>query len=150
MTSARCIICERTARWASALRRPLQRRGVRVYETRSLEDCWQEVAAHPASVVGVEVTRANLASVVPWLTRLGPASPRARVVACVDRELISAQWLLREAGAVHVQLSPREITPLVRLIHRHLDAAPPNPDTLRQQIWQRLPWADSAPEEHPV
>ncbi len=142
MNSAHCIVCERTARWAIALRPPLRRLGVRLYETRALEECWREVEAHTASMVGVEVTRANLKAVVPWLTRLSRAFPRARVVACVDRELEPAQWLLREAGAVHVTSSPRETAPLVRLIVRHLAASPAGAETARQRIWQRLPWSD--------
>lgn len=150
MTSARCIICERQARWASALRRPLLRHGVRVVETRGLEDCWREMEAHPASVVGVEVTRANLASVVRWLLRAYRAFPAARMIACADRDLAPAEWLLREAGAVHVQCSPRDTTPLLRLIQRHCDTLPARPDTLREQIWQRLPWGDGPPGEAAV
>ncbi len=150
MISAHCIVCERTARWAIALRRPLQRLGVRVYETRCLDDCWREVGAHAASMVGVEVTRANLASVVPWLARLGQTFPRARAIACAHRGLEPAQWLLREAGAVHVAFSPRDITPLVRLILRHLDAAPTGQDTVRQRIWQRLPWSEWESRDHTV
>jgi hypothetical protein len=115
---------------------------VRVYETRSLEDCWREVAEHSASVVGIEVTRGNLESAVRWLARLGQAFPRARLVACADRGLEPAQWLLREAGAAHVAFSPRDVMPLVRLIRRHLDAAPAEQDTVRHRIWQRLPWPD--------
>ena len=143
MPVAHCIICERSARWAVALRRPLARGGHRIVETRSLDDCWREVVASPASLVGVEATTANLETLVPWMQRLTAAFPRVRVVVLGCRALESGQWLLRETGAVHVVFSPRQWQPVVRIAQRHLGPAPPPDDSDRQRLWRRLPWADA-------
>ena len=144
MPVARCIVCERSEKWAVALRLPLKLVGHRVVETRSLDDCWNEVVASPASLVGVEATTTNLESLVPWMQRLTAAFPRARVVVLGSRGLEAGQWLLREAGAVHVVFSPRQWQPVVRIAQRHLGVVPCPDDSERQRIWRRLPWADAA------
>jgi uracil-DNA glycosylase len=144
MPVARFIVCERTATWGVALRRPLKQIGRRIVETRSLDDCWSEVAASPASLVGVEATTSNLASLVPWLQRLTATFPRTRVVVLGSRGLEAGEWLLREAGAAHVVFSPRQWQPVVRIAQRHLGAPPCPDDSERQRIWRRLPWADAA------
>jgi hypothetical protein len=144
MPVARCIVCERAAKWAVALRLPLKQLGRRIVETRSLDDCWSEVAASPASLVGVEATNSNLESLVPWMQRLRAAFPRARVVVLGSRGLETGQWVLREAGAVHVVFSPRQWQPVVRIAHRHLGTVPCPDDSARQRVWRRLPWTDAA------
>lgn len=60
---ARLIVCERTGRWAVALRRELAGSGVRVHESRSIAECWQGLAESPAGFAVVELTGGNLASV---------------------------------------------------------------------------------------
>lgn len=142
MPAARCILCERTGTWAIALRPALQRLGHRVYETRSLDACWEEITASPASLVGIEVTADNLEQVVAWMCRLRPAFAAVRVVALGHRGLECCQWVLRQAGAVHMVCSPRETQDVVRIVQRHLGAAPEMDATDRERIWQRLPWAD--------
>ena len=139
--AARCIVCERSATWGVALRLPLERIGHRIVETRSLDDCWDELAASPASLAAVEATCLNLDSLVPWLCRVRAAFPRARVVVFGRRELDAAQWLLRAAGAVHVVFSPRQWQPVVRIAQRHLGSGPCPDDSERQRVWRRLPWA---------
>jgi len=142
MPAARCILCERTGAWAVALRPPLQRTGHRLYETRSLATCGDEILASPASIVGVEVTGENLEQVVSWMCRLRTTFPAVRIIVLGRRGLDSCQWLLREAGAVHVVFSPRDVQGVVRVIQRHLGAAPDKGASERERVWQRLPWAD--------
>lgn len=146
MPLARCIICERSEKWAVALRHPLQLAGHRVFETRNLDDCWSEVVTSPASIVGMEATSTNLQALVPWLMRFARAFPSARVIALGSRGLETSQWLLREAGAVHAVFSPRDWQPVVRIVQRHLGAAPGQGDADRHRVWRRLPWADCAAE----
>ncbi|MHB8862364.1 MAG: hypothetical protein ACYC6N_08165 [Pirellulaceae bacterium] len=146
MPSARCIVCERSEKWAVALRRPLQLAGHRVFETRSLENLWNEVVVRPASIAGLETTRANLEVLVPWMTRFAEAFPKARIIVLGSRGLEASQWLLREAGAVHAVFSPRDWQPLVRVIQRHLGDALGQVDSDRQHVWRRLPWTDCAEE----
>ena len=134
--------------WAVALRPPLQQSGHRVFETRSLDACWDEILASPASIVGVEVTAGTLEQVVPWMCRLRTAFSAVRVIVLGDRGLESCQWLLREVGAVHAVFSPRDVQGVVRVIRRHLGAAPDQSASERERVWQRLPWADAG--ESPV
>ncbi len=90
--------------------------------------------------MGVEVTRTNLEVLVPWMMRFAAAFPAARVIVLGSRGLEASQWLLREAGAVHVVFSPRDWPPVVRIVQRHLGAAPSQGDSDRQRVWRRLPW----------
>lgn len=142
MPAARCILCERTGTWAIALRPALQRLGHRVYETRSLDACWEELLASPRSLVGLEVTDDNLEQVVAWMSRLRTAFSHVRVIALGHRGLECCEWILREAGSAHVVFSPRESQEVVRIVQRHLGAAPGKDATDRERIWQRLPWSD--------
>ncbi|MBM4088470.1 MAG: hypothetical protein FJ276_03435 [Planctomycetes bacterium] len=140
MPTARMIVCERSEKWTVALRRGLGDDMPRLLETRSLDACWREVAANPGSFVVVECLETNLEQVARWLKRLSARFPGARAAVVSERGLQPCEWLLREAGAVHVAFSTRETGPLVRILRRHM-AAMPAPDTsLRQQLWDRLPW----------
>jgi hypothetical protein len=143
---ARAIICERGERWAVALRGPLKRLGHRLVETRCLDDCWREVAASPASLVGLEATALNLEAVVPWMQRLTAAFPHARIVILGSPAIAPAEWVLREAGAVHVVFSPRQWQPLARIARRHLGWGAQGEESERQRVWRRLPWADVGSE----
>jgi hypothetical protein len=136
---ARLIVSERTGRWAVALRRELAAAGVRVWETRSLADCWEELAASPASFVVVEVDR-NLVALLDHVARLPQTFPAARAAVVSQRSLADCEWLLREAGAVHYVCSPREVAPLARIACRHLAQGPSPPQSLTEQIWASLPW----------
>ena len=49
-------------------------------------------------------------------------------------------WLVREAGAVHVVDSVRQVELLARLACRHLAQVPPPQQTLTERIWAGLPW----------
>ena len=138
-TEARLIVCEHAGRWAVALRRELAA-PVRVYETRSLADCWEMLAEAPASFVIVELSAADVAALLQRMARLGRDFPLARVAVVAERSLADYQWLMREAGAVHFICSPRQAGPLARLAAGHLAQAPAPQRSLTQQIWAGLPW----------
>ena len=142
---ARLIVCERTGRWAVALRRELTEAGVRVWETRSLADCWDELASSPASFLILELAR-NPRPLLDRLARLPRTFAAARAAVISDRSLAHYEWLLREAGAVHFVCSPRELAPLARIVCRHLAQAPASPKTLTEQIWAELPWGEQGSE----
>ena len=137
---ARLIVCERTGRWAVALRREVDGSDVRVHETRSIAECWQQLAESPAGFVVVELTGSNLSSLLERLARLPRELPLARVAVVADRRLAKYEWLIREAGAVHFTCSPRQLGPLARAAAGHLDQAPSPPKTLVEQIRAGLPW----------
>jgi hypothetical protein len=140
-TTARLIVCERTGRWAVALRRELAGAGVRVWETRTLADCRNELVESPASFVVVELGR-NVAGLLGLLARQPRQFPAARMAVVADRPLADYEWLMREAGAIHFLSSPRRVGRLARLACRHLAQVPPLPQTLTERIWSSLPWGE--------
>ena len=123
---ARLIVCERTGHWAVALRRELAEAGVRVWETRTLADCWSELAKSPASFLVLELGD-NLAGLLGRMARQPREYPAARLAVVADRSLADYESLMREAGAVHFLSSPRQTGPLARLAGRHLAQVPPPP-----------------------
>lgn len=139
MPLARLIVCERTGRWAVGLRRELGTHP-RVYETRSLADCWVELAASPASFLLLEATEANVEMLVSRLTELRCGFALSGAMVCGERDMACYEWLLREAGAIHAVFSPRELAPAARVAARHLAAVPEPPVPLRERVWGRLPW----------
>lgn len=139
--SARLIVCERTGRWAMAIRRELAGAGVRVWETRSLADCWNELAESPASFVVLELGSRPVA-LLRHLARQPREFPLARLAVVADRGLADHEWLMREAGAVCFLSSPRRVGPLAQLACRHLAQVPPPQQSLTERIWTSLPWAE--------
>jgi len=158
--AARLILCERTGRWAAALRRELEREEgtgtscaeqpaavsgktrvspspPRIEETRSLAHAFRALAEAPASFLIVELSRANADSLLDRMAELGRWFPLARLAVLSDRRLSGYGWLMREAGAVWHTCSPRRLAPLAAL---HLATAPSPRRGLREQIWAGLPW----------
>ena len=140
---SRLLVCERTGCWAVTLRRELAEVGVRVWETRTLDYCWRELATSPASFVIVELS-GDLGALLRRLARLGGEYPAARAAVVADRPLAQYEWLLREAGAVHFLCTPRQVGPLAQLACRHLAQVPPPQQSLTERIWATLPWGERA------
>lgn len=137
---ARLIICERTGRWAVALRRELAEAGVRIWETRTLADCWAELDVSPASFVVLELG-SDLPGLLGRMARQPREFPSARLAIVADRPLAEHEWLMREAGAVHFVSGPRQVATLAQLACRHLAQVPPPQQGLGERIWASLPWA---------
>ncbi|MFN0021953.1 MAG: hypothetical protein ACKVP0_27205 [Pirellulaceae bacterium] len=160
------IICERTSRWAAAFRRELRkgsggvfaasnsdstwlvgrenssrpRSPLAIQEVRSLPHCQRELKVSPYSVVALEVLPQNITAVAKALSDWSHRFPLARFVVLAVRGLESQELLLREAGAIHVTFSPRSLSPLLRLVRRHLARAPKSVQTLEEAVWSGLPW----------
>lgn len=139
-SSARLIVCERRGDWAVALRRELGAAGPRVYETRSVAECWEMLAGRPASFVVAEWTRSSAQALLERMAWLERDFPRARVAVVAERSLAWSEWRVREAGAVHFTVSPRQMGPLASLAVRHVAAAPRPRLSLTERIWADLPW----------
>ncbi len=137
---ARLIVCERTGAWAVALRRELAEAGVRVWETRTLDYCWSELAESPASVVVLELAAGNVSETLHRLVRLRREFPGARLAVAAERRLARFEPLLREAGAVGFASSPRQVGALARLACRRLAQVPPPSQSLTERVWANLPW----------
>jgi hypothetical protein len=138
--TAKLIVCERTGRWAVALRRELGTAGVRVWETRTLADCRDELIENPASFVVVELG-ANPRGLLRLLVSQSHRFPAARLAVVADRSHGNYESLMREAGAVHFLCSPRQAGLLARLACRHLAEVPPPQQSMAERIWAGLPWA---------
>lgn len=138
---ARLIVCERTGRWAMALRHELTGAGVRVWETRTLADCWGELAESPASFVVLELDR-HVAGLLHYLARQPREFPLARLAVVADRSQAGHEWVVREAGAVCFLASPRRVGPLAQLVCRHLAQVPLPQQSLTDRIWASLPWPE--------
>jgi DNA-binding NtrC family response regulator len=142
--TCRLIVCEKTNRWATALRTALGRSPLQVAETRSLAGCEAALAEAPDSLVAVEVTPANLDQAVDFIEHTGHRFPRVLVVALLAEDAASAERLMQEAGAVDAISSVLDVPRIARLARRHHAAAPPPEIGFDDVARQRLPWSAHA------
>jgi DNA-binding NtrC family response regulator len=140
MPSSRLILCEKTARWAPALRAALGDSRLQLVETRSIPGCEEALAASPASFIAIEVTIANLDATLDLVRRIKAHYANAVVVALCPTDALAAAPLLREAGVIDVAVSVLEAPRLARLARRHHQQAPADPLTPREFVAERLPW----------
>lgn len=143
MTVARLLVCERDGYWATALRLAGPPISLRIYELRNLIDCRRELEQSPASLVVVEATRTSIEGVWYLLQETQRSYPQARIVVVGGADVTTWHDLLREAGAVLVVDSPRRLDRVLRLAQRHTERLPRAEMSLRDQVWSRLPWAES-------
>ena len=125
MTAPTLIVMERSGDWAAALRAEFQDRSLklkaaapapRIVETRSLDELWERLRQWPAALVAVELTEANLPSILAALARAEREHPRAAVLVLAERRLAACFALLLEAGAMHCIASPRRLGEAVELL----------------------------------
>ena len=140
--AGRLLVCERGGRWAARLRRELAEAGVRVWETRSLAECWALLAESPASFVLVELTLANAEGLLRRMVRRGRDFPLAEVAVVAARSLAGWQGLVREAGTAYFSCSPRRLGALAEVACRHLASVPLPPQSLTDRILAGLPWGN--------
>ncbi len=138
--SGRLVACERTGRWALALRRELADTGIRVWETRSLDECGTLLGESPASFAVLELSETNIEKILDFIRDWKAEFPMFRFAVAADRDLASYKWLMQEAGAVEFIYSVRKIGALARTACRHLAQVPPLPQSLTERIWANLPW----------
>lgn len=122
--SVRVIICERKTHWVIALRQQLKTMSIRLYQTRSLHECWNDLASYPTSLLVLELTLENKTDLINRLCRLSQDFPDARAVVVAERQLQNHESLLREAGAIAVSFSPRHLGPVASLIGRYVENHP--------------------------
>ncbi len=136
----RLIVCERGGEWAVALRRELGEAGPRVYETRSLPECWQLLAGHGASFLLLELVPAAVDDLIARLASMEREFPAARAAVVAERSMAAYEMLLREAGAVYFVATPRSLGEVAGMARRHFDGAPRSRRPLMEEIRARLPW----------
>jgi len=143
MTAAKIIVCEKSPRFAVALRSS-GGQTLPLIEIRGLTQCEHALAEAPASLAAIEITAANLTSALPFISRIARHFPRARWVAMIRPELAQAASLLREAGALDVLSSTLEAPRLARLARRHLALIPAADESLAEWIGGQMPWSTLA------
>ena len=139
MHTARLITCERRGIWAAALRRESQ---CTVFETRALAACWRELTARPHSFLVLELTSENGELLIGRLSGLGREFPGAAAVVVAERSLRRLEWLVREAGALHFEVSFRRLRLVAEMARRHLALAPVAEPTPAERILGTLPWSN--------
>jgi len=158
MTQCEWIVCERSGRWAAALRLAIARQRTSpigkqpLHEVRSLQELAARLAERPRAVALVEVRRTNLAETLAWLAEAGPTYPKARFVVLVDREESDGEvgsgmtGVLLAAGAVGVADSPRRLQHVLAVGQRHFASQGRMPNglgenqSLAEWAWALLPW----------
>lgn len=140
MSQCRFLLCEKSSRWAVALRRALGERGRWLVETRSLPQCGRELRAFPASLVAVEISESNVEAALGAIARWSRRFPASHVMALIDVSLTAAEPLIREAGAIAVLASMRDAAAAADLFARHAATLPADDGPLEQSILAELPW----------
>ncbi|MFV2069005.1 MAG: hypothetical protein ACC645_18720 [Pirellulales bacterium] len=153
MARGQLIICEQTGEWVGPFRRECGRfrpnaQWVRIGQTRSLHDARLMLDSWPASLLAIEVTTDSFPRILEEMPDAARHFPRMIWVALDVAGLGEAAWGLREAGALHVAGSPRDLAPAVDLAVRYLKA-PPLPhcwmtDPIREKLDLILPANRSA------
>ena len=140
------IVCEQTGDWASALRRRLP--DVSILETRSLFEIWDRLEADSGSIVAIEFSLTKAEGILVAIVRMNRNFPFARCIVLLPRTLHAWEQVVREAGAVHVVLSPRTLGEIGGLLQRHgLNSPATTPSgrasaSLKEEILATLPWSE--------
>src|SRR5262245_47205189 len=93
MRQVEWIVCERSGRWAAAIRSAVSRSSwpssdiPRIYEVRQLTDLKERLEVRPEVIALVESQRENFADVLFWLAEAVQDHRSARFVALVDRRI---------------------------------------------------------------
>ena len=139
MTEPILLLCERTHRWAIAFRRALGEAAT-VGETRTIEHAGERLAASPDLAIAVDATAFAPETLLPAIARWSEAGSVVLVLAAPA--LADAELVFREAGAIHVVYSPRQLGPAVEILRRRQSRLPSRKtnETPESPFQPRLPW----------
>jgi hypothetical protein len=150
MRQADLIVCERRDRLTQTLRGALVRRGIDRTELTGRRTWLRQrsgiaavlclLAEIPASLIVVETTPTNLKELLALLAELPMRWPDARAVAVIDEQTAICRHGLREAGAIHIVQEMRELEAVAEMALAHFARQPKPALTLREEIWESLPW----------
>ena len=138
------IFCERSGGWCIALRRLLDDGPAEIVETRSLAECRDELSKRPASLLVLEATSESLPNLLNWLVRLDRDFPQARAAVVAERSLAEYELAVREAGALAMFTSPRQLAPLAAMAEAYLRAHQQLEPSVAKRVWSSLPWKPAA------
>jgi hypothetical protein len=134
------VVCERTDKWVAAWRRELGTAAVAA-ETRTVEDAAAALRERPHGAVALEIEVAQLPQMVAQVAHWQRKFPHIYVVAQLTSDMRVWTGLLREAGAALVLTSTREVPAAAQQLQQHFARAPRPALSLREELWQKLPWS---------
>jgi hypothetical protein len=140
--TALVVLCERAPRYAIAIRRLLP--DVKVLETRHLDDATAALQVSPDALLVLDVEARKAPQTIAFLAQLQGELPRVRTIAGIPCASVPWELLLREAGAAYVLTTPRKLNSLAPWMRAHLARAPQPQISLRERVWQRLPWPEAS------
>jgi hypothetical protein len=133
-------------RWAVRVRRYVDQPRLKIIETRSLQECSEQLSGYCWPIIGLELTETSLDRSIPWWLELSRTFPRAMVLALCDRLPRSTEHLCRELGAIDILQSELDAVRLGGLVDRYLSE--PHFEILREEspdlqvrLRSRLPWS---------
>jgi hypothetical protein len=140
------ILCERTGRWATSLRRHRLGERLPIVETRSLAELEEALRERPRALAGVELTATIETQVVEFLCHPPAGIDPFGFIVFAQPELRSYEPICREAGAVHFITSELDLLSLPPVLDRYLsdpafaklnsEGVPPS-----ERIRARMPWS---------
>ncbi|MEX2113213.1 MAG: hypothetical protein WD845_08515 [Pirellulales bacterium] len=142
MKTFEVILWERTGIWATAMLRSLPCE-VRLVQTRGRAECIRQLALAPTSLAALELTPANLANVIAMTRDITAMHPWAAVVVLAEPELAACEPVVREAGALHFFVSPREFDGWRQTVLNHFGRIPLRTGEFAESVWESLPWSDA-------
>ena len=142
------IVCERSNRWAAALRMELESMQLpyRLREVRFLSALDGELNELTTVLAAIEADRGSFAELLRWLPTARDRHPDVRVVALLDRSLADDMDavcdVLVEAGVELIAPSPRRLAGIINLgVQQAASAGNSRRRTsLEASVWDTLPW----------
>ena len=146
--TTRLIVCEKSGEWAKRLRRSLPDRGRWIVETRSANQTLATAEKYTTSFTLLEVTANHVPRAATLIEEIQQRFPKSRIsVALPPNHYPSVHgetpWLIRELGVVSVLHSSRGIRSFAHLWGAHCRIHPPKEQTLRQRVFEKLPWRNA-------
>ena len=138
-TGPTLIVFESNGTWAAALRRLGLPAPLRMREVRTSGECRENLALSPNAIVTIAATQSNLAAVVDLLVELTDRHTGSTLMVLAERSLLPMELLFREAGAIHVVFSPRQLRHVVESAARYTSHFPVEAGAA-DEVWERLPW----------
>ena len=167
MNPCEWIVCERSGRWAAALRIAIARENppvtASIHEVRSLPELTSRLDVQLHSLALIEVERDQVESVLLWLAAASRRFANARFAAALGYTLTAGELAppsstddrqtiddaLMEAGAAEIVHSSRRLHALLVLGRRHASFSAALSQSLQQgkpsvatAAWASLPWQD--------
>ena len=109
-----------------------------------MAECVGELREAPASMLALELRPHNIEAVLELVGGLGRKFPQAKALIFSDPQLAGYRDLLAEAGAIYFTCSPRELQGLATSVSTHLSRLPGANTSFAAQVWNELPWDESA------